>query len=396
MDLLEYQAKTLFQQIGIPILPSQTIHQTSELKRLQIPYPVVLKSQVRAGGRGRAGGVRFAENTIDAIAAASTIFHLAIAGEYPEVVLAEARYDSQREIFLAVVLDYQRQCPVLLGSNRGGIDVDTLLENMEQVALTEEFFPYHARRLAIKMGLKGELVPAVADIIEKMYHLFITKDLDLIEINPLGVNADGGVMALDGKITINDSAIARHQDLPILCKAEQTGLKWRSGNLQEGQIGLICSSEGFALSSWDSLKQEGGLVAGACILEETRQFVLTEQLKRAFAYFQGMENLEVILINGFDGTATARAIAELFQSQVEQSIPTVERTIRPTATVLGERKKESPGLQRTSELTPLVIRFTKGDWQAVQSQLSSLPIYWFTDLAAAINQTLTFVIPPSV
>ncbi|MFM6195677.1 MAG: ATP-grasp domain-containing protein [Planktothrix sp.] len=195
MDLFAYQAKELFQQIGIPILPSQTIHNTGELKRLQIPYPVVLKSQVRAGGRGKAGGVRFVENTIDAIAAATAIFHLPISGEYPEVVLAEARYDSQLEFFLAIVLDYQRQCPVLLGSSKGGIEVDTLLQYMEQVVLTEEFSLFHARRLAIKMGLKGELVPAVSDIIEKMYRLFTSKDgaipwgiIELIPKSSLGTS----------------------------------------------------------------------------------------------------------------------------------------------------------------------------------------------------------------
>ena len=103
MDLLEYQAKEIFAQVGIPILPSQPIHEPGGLKRLNIPYPIVLKSQVRAGGRGKAGGVKFVANTIDAIAAAHAIFHLPIAGEYPEVILAEARYNPQQEIFLAIL-----------------------------------------------------------------------------------------------------------------------------------------------------------------------------------------------------------------------------------------------------------------------------------------------------
>src|SRR6476469_7372216 len=99
MDLLEYQAKELFREVGIPVLPSQRIDNARDLKGLQIPYPVVIKSQVRAGGRGRAGGVRFAENTIDAIAAARTIFNLAILGEYPQVLLAEAKYNADRELY---------------------------------------------------------------------------------------------------------------------------------------------------------------------------------------------------------------------------------------------------------------------------------------------------------
>lgn len=99
MDLLEYQAKELFRRVGIPTLPSQTIAEPRQIKQLRIPYPVVLKSQVRAGGRGKAGGVRFVANTIDAIAAARSIFNLSILREYPEVILAEAHYNAEREFF---------------------------------------------------------------------------------------------------------------------------------------------------------------------------------------------------------------------------------------------------------------------------------------------------------
>lgn len=389
MDLLEYQAKELFQQIGIPILPAQTIHHTSDLKRLQIPYPIVLKSQVRAGGRGKAGGVRFAENTIDAIAATSAIFHLPIAGEYPEVVLAEARYDSQREIFLAIVLDYQRQCPVLLGSNQGGMDVESLLTCMQQVILTEDFSPFHARRLAITMGLKGELVPAVSDIIEKMYHLFITKDLDLIEINPLGINADGAVMALDGKITINDSAYARHPELPLL-KNQAQPVTWRTGDANFGQIGLITSSYGMALSSWDSLQEEGGTLAGACILTPERTDIpLTEQFKQALAHFRGLDSLQVILINCFDGAATLTALAQLLEPATE-ALTTSERTLRPTANHLQERSRAGQE-DKPLDLTPLVLRLPPET--PLPEPLQTLPIYCFADWQGAIAQTLALTEP---
>jgi succinyl-CoA synthetase beta subunit len=112
MDLLEYQAKSLFRQMAIPILPSQRIDNLADLKGLKIPYPVVLKSQVRAGGRGRAGGIKFVENTIDAVAAAQTIFNLPIEDEYPQVLLAEAKYNADQELYLAVLLDPVARRPV--------------------------------------------------------------------------------------------------------------------------------------------------------------------------------------------------------------------------------------------------------------------------------------------
>lgn len=213
MDLLEYQAKELFSQVSIPVLPSQSIFNPSELKNLHIPYPIVLKSQVLASGRAKVGGVKFVENTIDAIAAAQSIFNLPIEGEYPEVILAEARYDAENEFFLAIMLDYALKKPVLLGSSYGGINIEVLLDNLQTCVIEEEFSPFYARRLVKKMGLAGKAISSVSKIIEKMYDLFITYDLDIIEINPLAINANGEVMALDGKIRLNDCALNRHSSL---------------------------------------------------------------------------------------------------------------------------------------------------------------------------------------
>lgn len=217
MDLLEYQAKQLFAEVGIPVLPSQSLFNASDLKNLHIPYPVVLKSQVLASERIKYGGVRFVENTIDAIAVAQSLFNLPIKGEYPQVILAESRYDLENELFLAIIIDYALKKPVLLGSACGGDNLEHLLKNLQQCVIEEEFSPFYARQLAIKMGLEGNCVTSVAHIVEKMYHLVITYDLDLIEINPLGINHQGEVMALDGKIRINDYALNRHPNLLEYC-----------------------------------------------------------------------------------------------------------------------------------------------------------------------------------
>ncbi|TVQ57410.1 MAG: succinate--CoA ligase subunit beta [Spirulina sp. DLM2.Bin59] len=261
MELLEYQAKALFEDVGIPILPSQRIYQPRDIKQLQVPYPVVLKSQVRAGGRAKAGGIRFVENTIDAIAATQTILTLAIGGEYPELVLAEARYDTDQELFLAIVLDYHRQHPILLGSGRGGIEVDLALEDIQTVVIEQEFSPFHARRLAIQMGLTGPNIQAVSSIVEKMYHLFASKDLDSIEINPLGINPNGEVMALDGKITLSETALSRHPQLQTLSDLPIEGLYATTPMLttlpcweqSQGAIALLSPNPGVAALIWDSL-----------------------------------------------------------------------------------------------------------------------------------------------
>ena len=275
MDLLEYQAKELFREIGIPTLPSQTIKDPRQIKQLHIPYPVVLKSQVRSGGRGKAGGVRFVSNTIDAIAAARTIFQLSILGEYPEVILAEAHYNSQQEIFLAIILDYEVKSPVLLGSARGGMNVESLLANLQQVVVDDDDFSlFYARRLITQMGLSGGLIESVSQIVEKMYRLFVTQDLDLIEINPLGINTQGELMALDGKITVNDSALSRHPKIAAfnfsqkssstppsslsqldVKNASQVSVKWLNWQNDQGQIAIVCNSFDLALLTWDLICQ---------------------------------------------------------------------------------------------------------------------------------------------
>ncbi len=141
MDLLEYQAKELFREMGIPVLPSQRIDRLKDLKGLNIPYPVVLKSQVYIGGRGRVGGVRFVENTIDAVAAAQMIFNLPIMGEYPTVLLAEAKYDADRELYLAVILNRSIRRPVLLGSQQGELMCSQRSTRCSMSSLIRSFLP---------------------------------------------------------------------------------------------------------------------------------------------------------------------------------------------------------------------------------------------------------------
>jgi succinyl-CoA synthetase beta subunit len=270
MDLLEYQAKELFREVGIPVLPSQRIDRPTDLKALRIPYPIVLKSQVSVGNRGKAGGIRFVENTIDAIAAARTIFNLPILGEYPKVLLAEAKYNTSQEFYLAIVIDRLACRPVLLGSTDGGMNINAILNQIQQVVVYEEFSSFYARRLALKMGLQGDLMLAVSEIIEKMYALMRAQDLDLVEINPLGIDRNGAVMALDGKISVNHYAVGRHPNLKPWQVVDVA--RNRLGTLSPlftnvGNISILCSGNGLALAMLDGIAQGGGQVAQCIVVD---------------------------------------------------------------------------------------------------------------------------------
>lgn len=337
MELLEYQAKELFKMVGIPILPSLTIQDARKIKQLQIPYPVVLKSQVRSGGRGKAGGVRFVANTIDAIAAARSIFNLSILGEYPEVILAEAHYNTQRELFLAIVLDYDLRCPVLLGSAWGGMNIDSLLANLQQVAVTEEFSLFYARHLAAAMGLSGNLICSVSELVAKMYRLFKEQDLDLIEINPLGVNHQGELMALDGRIKINDHALARQPIMETLnfsaqqrasCYQDawkinqslgQVSWRWLDWHQPTGKLAMICNSFDSALLTWDLLEHNKVIPACSALIENSladeakaaeNLQLYREQLLNILQALESLHEIKVIIFNIWDTFAVNREIVQ--------------------------------------------------------------------------------------
>ncbi|MBR8828420.1 MAG: acetate--CoA ligase family protein [Gomphosphaeria aponina SAG 52.96 = DSM 107014] len=413
MELLEYQAKALFDEIGIPILPSVSIKNPRDLKQLQIPYPVVLKSQVRAGGRGRAGGVRFVDNTIDAIAAAQAIFNLSIMGEYPQVLLAEARYNAEQEFFLAIVLDYQLRLPVLLGSAQGGINVEALLEQMQMVVVENEFSPFYARHLTKKMGLTGKLIHSVSTIIEKMYYLFREKDLDIVEINPLGVGTDGKVMALDGKISVNDYALGRHGDILKLTTPTRSDLRSApvsspplslNGVEKNGEVGIIANSTEIALATWDLITREKKKISCCLVVGETPSgrlvspTFLAQQLEVALEEALAVEGLQVLLINILGNAATtetvAEAIADYFQPPVESTVPGgEERMERPTGYL--SRKERKPGSQAKSSKGPiakpvgLVIRLVGGNIDPMKERLASTPVYWTENLEKAISKTIS-------
>jgi len=380
MNLLEYQAKELFRQVGIPVLPSQKISQPQDLKGLKIPYPVVLKSQVYVGGRAKAGGIRFVENTIDAVAAAQTIFNLSIQQQYPEVLLAEAKYAPERELYLAVVLDQTLGRPVLLGSAEGGVDVESMMAGIQQVVVDQEFSPFYARRLALLMGLQGPLICTVSGILERMYGLFIQKDLDVVEINPLAVSSAGDVMALDGKVAVNDDALGRHPEFaqwrpggqrpdaqPL---ASPEGMSWVE---LEGTIGVVCNGAGLAMATLDMVSQAGGKPAFALNVGGEATFSpltpsLVERLAQGLEILNTHATIKVLLINLLNGNVANGALEKA-----------IARYLR--------RRDRLP--------CPLVVRLAGYAFEPPQALADHPDVSVFADLDGAIARTLTYTQPPA-
>lgn len=388
MDLLEYQAKELFRRMGIPVLPSQRIDRPKDLKGLTIPYPVVLKSQVYIGGRGRMGGVRFVENTIDAVAAAQTIFNLPIMGEYPKVLLAEAKYDADREFYLAVVLNRSIRRPVLLGSQHGGIDVQAAIDQMQHVIVDREFSPYYARRLALKMGLEGELMISVASILERMYQLFVEKDLDLVEINPLGISRSGEVMALDGKVTVNDDALARHADLKVLLETSADSAKSMGETPvameADGQIGILCNGAGLTMATMDLICAAGGKPASFLNIGGENQWnaspaMLRQRLERGLELMIQTKQVRVLLVNLVSSLIPCDEIAEVIIACLRRRVrePRGVSEIRPDALIT-----------HTLRIPQMVVRVVGHDSDRARTELETAQVTIVDSLDDAVAQTI--------
>ncbi|MDJ0554038.1 MAG: succinate--CoA ligase subunit beta [Microcoleaceae cyanobacterium MO_207.B10] len=403
MDLLEYQAKALFSEMGIPVLPSQRIDYPKDLKKLKIPYPVVLKSQVHAGERSRAGGIKFVENTIDAVAAAQTIFNLPIKDEYPEVLLAEAKYNADQELYLAVFLDPIARRPVLLGSKQGGINTETAMKDMQQVIVNQEFSPFYARRLMVKIGLEGKLIESVSQIVKKMYELFVGKDLDLVEINPLGISPIGEVMALDGKVSVNDYALGRHPDLLGLVGKnignDDGGIKsgkatnidrnylLMKGDIRtninqtivpdyqlkltelQGNIGILCNGEGLTMTTVDLVTQAKGKVANFLNIKlgdylEVKD-TLRLQMFAALDLVVQKENVKVVLVN----------------------ILGIVQTSDELITIISEYLNQLKNTDNSK--TKFVLRLLGGKISTAQERLSDLPIEVIENLEDAVAKAVS-------
>ncbi|MTJ30473.1 ATP-grasp domain-containing protein [Aphanizomenon sp. UHCC 0183] len=377
MDLLEYQVKEWFGKIGIPVLPSQRIDHPTDLKRLKIRYPIVLKSQVQAGEREKAGGVRIVETTIDAIATAQNIFNLPIWGQLPEVLLAESKYDAQEEFYLAVVLDTALCRPVLLGCTEANIDWETAGEKIQHVVVEQEFSPFYARRLALKMGLQGALMQTVSDIVEKLYQLFVQKDLDLVEIHPLGVNSAGQVMALNGKVSVNKQAINRHPEIADMA-AKMVGLlhgnkknnglvsRW-DGIEMQGKICIIGNGKGSVLTTLDEVVNAHGH-PGKCVnlrhtfMSDTTQTTFSDRLISSLTNLVNDQNTQVILVNFLGTIPQVDQLPEIISQFLHSDRSQITSGVSPA----NGNKSQQP-----LNLPWLILRLAGSEFNHVREELAA-------------------------
>lgn len=265
MNLYEYEAKQIFSEFGIPVPPSVRITKIEELSKVHFGYPLTLKCQVLSGGRGKAGGIKFPKSLNEGKEIAKDLLKLEIGGSKTQSLLVEPRVNIAQELYLAVTLD-RNKGPIFIASAEGGIEIESS-HNVLTMPIPYPYHPFVGRELAEKLQLKGQALVKVADIANKLYKVFEARDLDLAEINPLIITDGGDVLALDGKIIVNDDSIDRQKSfagwqekhLDELTQRERRA-KLTGLNLVEldGNIGILCNGAGLTMATMDMVKSFGG------------------------------------------------------------------------------------------------------------------------------------------
>jgi succinyl-CoA synthetase beta subunit len=258
----EYVAKDIFKGGGIPVPQSKIAISPEEAKKvaIEIGKPVAIKSQILVGGRGKAGGIKFADKPelVDKIA--REILGSTIRDEIVEMVLVEEKLHIQSEYYLSVVLDRSEKKPLIMASMSGGVDIEEVAQLTPEkivkyyVNPLDEFLPYHGRDIAIKMGVPNDQISKIGSIVWKLFNVFQKFDATIAEINPLVVTAQG-IIAADAKLEIDDDALYRQKELAKLEKITTGEFAYVK---LEGNIAVIGNGAGLTLSGMDMLKLYGG------------------------------------------------------------------------------------------------------------------------------------------
>ena len=272
MNLHEYQGKELFARFGIPVLPGQVAETPEEARDIaaSIGGTVVIKAQVQAGGRGKAGGVKLAHSPSEAFERARDILALTIKGLPVRKVLVAQAADIAKEYYCAIVMDREKKAPLVMISSEGGIDIEEVARTAPEKIVKyhiplDGLRPYVARDLMRPLFPEFKQAAQGAEILLKLYRAFMDGDCSLAEINPLAVTPEGKVIALDAKVVLDDNAEFRHkewndwrdpaEESPAARLAREKGLSYVK---LDGDIGCVVNGAGLSMATMDLIKHYGG------------------------------------------------------------------------------------------------------------------------------------------
>jgi len=359
MKIHEYQAKFLLSQYGIPVPRGQVVAEPAEAKKiaLELGSKVVIKAQVYAGGRGKAGGIQMANTPEEAEIRARELLgrrlvtqQTTLEGVPVSKILVEEAINIGRELYLSIVIDRKTRLPVMMASEAGGMEIEEIAQRSPEKILkayidsSTSFQPFQGRKLAYSMNLKPEEIPSAIKLMSSLYQLFLAKDCSLAEINPLVITTEGEFLALDAKLNFDDNAIFRHEELqglydweqehPAEARAAQLGVK--NYIKLDGNIGCVINGAGETMSVIDLLAQMGGRAAN---FYDTGPAPVPEEIANAFKIIAGDPSVKVMLVNIFAGMGRGERYAQGIVDGYLQADTKLPVIVRLSGTNVEEGKR---------------------------------------------------------
>ena len=366
MNLHEHQAKQLLREQGIPT-PRGVVLDTSAQAEMTAGHlggeAWVVKAQIHAGGRGKAGGVRVARSLNELIQTASSLlgnrlvtYQNAPDGQMVTRLLVEETLSIAREIYLSLTVDRESERIVLVASGSGGMEIEEIARTDPDKILREVCDPvwglqdYQCRNLAFGLGLEGAQIGAFGKMAKGLFQLFMRSDLSLVEINPLVVTASSELVALDCKISVDDNALFRQKELLVLRDPTQDDPKEvaaREADLNyialSGNIGCMVNGAGLAMATMDLIKLHGGQPANFL---DVGGGATAETVAKAFKIILSDANVKAILVNIFGGIMRCDIIAEGIITAVKEvgvKVPVIVR-LEGTNVELGQKMLQESGV----------------------------------------------------
>ena len=366
MDLLEYQGKLLFARHDVPVPEGKSATSVEEAVEAAdaIGYPCVVKAQVQIGGRGKAGGIKLAQNDAEAEAHAKAILGMDIRGLTVHELWIEEASDIADEYYASIVFDRSAKAALVMLSTKGGMDIEEVAEaDPEAIARLHVdpllgFQDFHGRRLAFDAGVDADVVRPVGALLKQLYGAFIAEEAMLVEVNPLIVTGDREVRALDAKVTLDDNSLFRHVENAELRNpwaedpqermAKERGLTYVK---LDGNIGILGNGAGLVMSTLDVVAQAGGSPANFL---DAGGGSKAEAIVSAVEVILSDPKVTAVLFNIFGGITrcdeVARGLIEAF-GEIEVNAPFVVR-------LNGTNEKEGRALLAEADLPKVHVEET--------------------------------------
>ncbi|MBX0310351.1 MAG: ADP-forming succinate--CoA ligase subunit beta [Sulfurihydrogenibium sp.] len=366
MKVHEHQAKEIFRKYGLPVprgYPAFDVKEAVEAAEELGTWPVVVKAQIHAGGRGKAGGVKLAKSIEEVQQIASELLgkKLATFQTGPEGLPVSRLYIEEataidKEFYVAITLDRSKSKPIIMVSASGGMEIEEVAATNPEAIITQTIEPfiglrsYHARELALKLGLPKNLLNKAASIFTTLYKIYIELDASMVEINPLVLTKDGNIVILDAKIEFDDNGLFRHPEImemddptqisPLEVEAKKFNLNYIK---LDGNIACMVNGAGLAMSTMDTIKLAGGEPANFLDVGGSAN---ATQIANAFKIILSDPNVKAIFINIFGGILRCDRLAEgiiTAAKEVSINVPVIVR-MEGTNVELGKKMLQESGL----------------------------------------------------